>query len=292
MQKIGDIPNTRADINGEFTDGNVAGGVPPTILPAEWFNTIQRELMSVLSAAEIDADSAQFNQVLLSIQKLIGEGIPDIKDASLTQKGIVQLSNATNSTSETLAATPKAVRAVDIAALKIANNLSEIKDTGLAAVAQTLLNLGLGDAAKRTIGTGNNNVPDIAMADARYKPLSYIPPLSQVWLSSEYTPVLNTPTIVSHGLTIPDPLKCKADVILKCIVANNGYAVGETAIGMSIWTQSARSVPPIPLLTNSQIQINTGSQGVGGLLMMQKSSGGNEIAVDPAQWRYIFRIIY
>ncbi|EPM2755417.1 phage tail protein [Yersinia enterocolitica] len=145
MQKIGDIPNTRADSNGEFTDGNVAGGVPPTILPAAWFNTIQRELMSVLSAAEIDADSAQFNQVLLSIQKLIGEGIPDIKDASLTQKGIVQLSNATNSTSEVLAATPKAVRAVDIAALKIANNLSEIKDAGPTAVAQTLVNLGFGD---------------------------------------------------------------------------------------------------------------------------------------------------
>lgn len=119
MQKIGDIPNTRADSNGEFTDGNVAGGVPPTILPAAWFNTIQRELMSVLSAAEIDADSAQFNQVLLSIQKLIGEGIPDIKDASLTQKGIVQLSNATNSTSEVLAATPKAVKAAIDAALPV-----------------------------------------------------------------------------------------------------------------------------------------------------------------------------
>ncbi|MGP2517094.1 phage tail protein [Yersinia sp. 2545 StPb PI] len=145
MQKIGDIPNTRADSNGEFTDGNVAGGVPPTILPAEWFNTIQRELMSILTAAEIEADSDTFNQVLLSIQKLIGEGIPDLKDASLTQKGIVQLSNATNSTSETLAATPKAVRAVDVASLKIANNLSEINTAGPAAVAATLANLGLGD---------------------------------------------------------------------------------------------------------------------------------------------------
>lgn len=144
MQKIGDIPNTRADSNGEFTDGNVAGGIPPTILPAEWFNTIQRELMSILNAAEIESDPHVFNQVLLSIQKLVSEGIPDLKDASLTQKGIVQLSNATNSTSEVLAATPKAVRAVDIAALKIANNLSEIKDAGPAAVAQTLLNLGLG----------------------------------------------------------------------------------------------------------------------------------------------------
>ncbi|CND89515.1 tail fiber protein [Yersinia enterocolitica] len=147
MQKIGDIPNTRADSNGEFTDGNVAGGVPPTILPAEWFNTIQRELMSILTAAEIEADSDTFNQVLLSIQKLIGEEIPDIKDASLTQKGVVQLSNATNSTSEILAATPKAVRAVDVAALKIANNLSEINAAGAIAIAQTLTNLGLSDVA-------------------------------------------------------------------------------------------------------------------------------------------------
>ncbi|HFI1947390.1 TPA: hypothetical protein ACGPN1_004337, partial [Yersinia enterocolitica] len=52
--------------------------------------------------------------------------------------------------------------------LKSSNNLSEIKTAGPAAVAQTLLNLGLGDVAKRTIGTGNNNVPDIAIADNRY----------------------------------------------------------------------------------------------------------------------------
>ncbi|WP_376741124.1 phage tail protein [Yersinia enterocolitica] len=129
MQKIGDIPNTRADSNGEFTDGNVAGGVPPTILPAEWFNTIQRELMSILTAAEIEADSDVFNQVLLSIQKLVSEGIPELKDASLTQKGIVQLSSATDSTSEVLAATPKAVKAALDASLPL---------TGTAAAATKL----------------------------------------------------------------------------------------------------------------------------------------------------------
>ncbi|EOD4082320.1 phage tail protein [Yersinia enterocolitica] len=144
MQKIGDIPNTRADNNGEFTDGNVAGGVPPTILPAEWFNTIQRELMSILNAAEIESDPHVFNQVLLSIQKLVSEGIPDLKDASLTQKGIVQLSNATTSNSQILAATPKAVSDLGNLLLKITNNLSEIKDAGPVAVAQTLVNLGLG----------------------------------------------------------------------------------------------------------------------------------------------------
>ncbi|HDV5163286.1 TPA: tail fiber protein, partial [Escherichia coli] len=35
----------------------------------------------------------------------------DVPAASLTQSGIVQLSSATNSTSEVLAATPKAVKA-------------------------------------------------------------------------------------------------------------------------------------------------------------------------------------
>ncbi|WP_338137135.1 phage tail protein [Yersinia ruckeri] len=145
MQKIGDIPNTRADSNGEFTDGNVAGGTPPTILPAEWFNTIQRELMSILNAAEIESDPHVFNQVLLSIQKLVSEGIPDLKDASLTQKGIVQLSSSTNSTSQILAATPKAVSDLGASLLKITNNLSEIKNAGQAAVAQTLANLGLGE---------------------------------------------------------------------------------------------------------------------------------------------------
>ncbi|CQG95160.1 tail fiber repeat 2-containing protein [Yersinia enterocolitica] len=143
MQKIGDIPNTRADSNGEFTDGNVAGGIPPTILPAEWFNTIQRELMSILNAAEIEADSDAFDQVLLAIQKLVSEEIPEVKDGSLTQKGVVQLSSSTTSVSEILAATPKAVKDMGDKALKTTNNLSEIAAAGSVAQAAAQVNIGV-----------------------------------------------------------------------------------------------------------------------------------------------------
>ncbi|MCW6612355.1 hypothetical protein NFB43_16655, partial [Yersinia ruckeri] len=122
MQKIGDIPNTRADSNGEFTDGNVAGGTPPTILPAEWFNTIQRELINVLVAGGVTPDTTKFNQLTTAISKLITDG----------------------------------------GFLKTTNNLSEIKNAGQAAVAQTLANLGLGDAAKRTVGTGTTQIPDMS----------------------------------------------------------------------------------------------------------------------------------
>ncbi|ENA3453347.1 phage tail protein [Yersinia enterocolitica] len=91
-------------------------------------------------------------------------------DASKTENGFVKLSSATTSDSEVLAATPKAVKTVAEAAAKalgdhgkdanphdqyfqIANLLSEIKALGPAALAETLANLGLGDAAKKGIAT-------------------------------------------------------------------------------------------------------------------------------------------
>ncbi|WP_187356284.1 hypothetical protein [Candidatus Williamhamiltonella defendens] len=82
MQKIGDITNT-ATPDGEFTNGNVAGGVSPTLLPAKWFNTIQRELCHVITknggVLNPDDDPQIFeilNSVFLS-QKQNGSDIPD-----------------------------------------------------------------------------------------------------------------------------------------------------------------------------------------------------------------------
>ncbi|HDL6510491.1 TPA: tail fiber protein [Yersinia enterocolitica] len=120
----------------------------------------------------------------LAIKEYANSNLPV---ASTLQQGITKLSSLTNSSSETLAATLKAVKTVSDEGLKItgnlaeikaagpaaiaeaqsnldlaallgdalqkANNLSEIKDAGPAAVAQTLLNLGLGDAAKLGVAT-------------------------------------------------------------------------------------------------------------------------------------------
>ncbi|HDL8445720.1 TPA: tail fiber protein [Yersinia enterocolitica] len=129
----------------------------------------------------------------LAIKEYANSNLPV---ASTLQQGITKLSSLTNSSSETLAATLKAVKTVSDEGLKItgnlaeikaagpaaiaeaqsnldlaallgdalqkANNLSEIKDAGPAAVAQTLLNLGLGDAAKRGVGKSTNQIPDIS----------------------------------------------------------------------------------------------------------------------------------
>ncbi|WP_052447802.1 phage baseplate protein [Serratia symbiotica] len=70
MQKIGDITTT-ADPQGEFTDGNVAQGVSPTILPAAWFNTMQRELVNTVKGAGLLIDPKNDGQILSAIEALI-----------------------------------------------------------------------------------------------------------------------------------------------------------------------------------------------------------------------------
>ncbi|WP_145592221.1 tail fiber protein [Yersinia bercovieri] len=166
MHRI-DTPTAQVDKFGAgkngFTRGNPQTGVPATALDDDYFDAVQEEIAKVIESTGVALNKNNRAQLLAAIQHLITQGIPDLKDASLSQKGVVQLSNATNSTSQTLAATPKAVSDLGALLLKIGNNLSEIKDAGPAAVAQTLLNLGLGDAAKK--GIASNAEMQVGTAD-------------------------------------------------------------------------------------------------------------------------------
>ncbi|MEY0594853.1 hypothetical protein AB7309_15640 [Providencia manganoxydans] len=70
MKKIGDVTST-ADENGEFTDGNVAAGTPPTQLMGAWFNSVQREVLNVLAKAGIPQSATKEDQLSEAITKLI-----------------------------------------------------------------------------------------------------------------------------------------------------------------------------------------------------------------------------
>ncbi|WP_097301216.1 tail fiber protein [Escherichia coli] len=102
----------------------------------DWFNIVQAELLNTLEEAGIQPDKTKLNQLALSIKAimsnnalLIKNNLSEIKtagasaqrtarenldiyDASLNKKGLVQLTSATDSPSETLAATAKAVKIV------------------------------------------------------------------------------------------------------------------------------------------------------------------------------------
>ncbi len=70
MQKVGTVTET-ADSNGEFTNGNVAQGIPPTILKAEIFNTWQRELINIVISSGLTLDPNDDGQVLKAINELL-----------------------------------------------------------------------------------------------------------------------------------------------------------------------------------------------------------------------------
>ncbi|CAI1820846.1 Phage Tail Collar Domain [Serratia liquefaciens] len=74
MQKVSSVTET-ADQNGEFTEGNVAQGVPPTILKAVIFNTWQRELVNTVEGAGLELEPDNHHQVIEAINKLISNAV-------------------------------------------------------------------------------------------------------------------------------------------------------------------------------------------------------------------------
>lgn len=97
-----------------FHDGDPTQGIEGTIVYAEYMNnhfgatrSLQQEIISVLAEVGITPDPAKQNQLVEALSMYVGKKVPD---ASLKQKGIVQLSNALDSDSEETAATPKAIK--------------------------------------------------------------------------------------------------------------------------------------------------------------------------------------
>ncbi|GAB5125634.1 TPA: phage tail protein [Escherichia coli] len=110
-----------------FHDGDPTQGIEGTIVTAEFMNNhqaatrdLQQEVINVLKEAGVTPDPEKQNQLVEALTSFIGQKVPD---ASLTQKGVVQLNSAVNSESETEAATPKAVKiAMDNANARLAKD--------------------------------------------------------------------------------------------------------------------------------------------------------------------------
>ncbi|HFX4488286.1 TPA: phage tail protein [Escherichia coli] len=148
----------------------------------DWFNIVQAELLNTLEEAGIQPDKTKLNQLALSIKAimsnnalLIKNNLSEIKtagasaqrtarenldiwDASLNKKGLVQLTSATDSPSETLAATAKAVKiAMDNASARLAKdrNGADIPNKPL-----FIQNVGL-----QELGTSGEKIPLLSTAN-------------------------------------------------------------------------------------------------------------------------------
>ncbi|HFV5477555.1 TPA: phage tail protein [Escherichia coli] len=197
----------------------------------DWFNIVQAELLNTLGEAGIQPDKTKLNQLALSIKAimsnnalLIKNNLSEIKtagasaqrtarenldiwDASLNKKGLVQLTSATDSPSETLAATAKAVKiAMDNANARLAKdrNGADIPNKPL-----FIQNLGLQETVNQASGAlqKNQNGADIPGKDTftknigacrAYSAWLNIGGDSQVWTTAQFISWLESQGAFNH----------------------------------------------------------------------------------------------
>ncbi|HCL6466128.1 TPA: tail fiber protein [Escherichia coli] len=201
--------------------------------------------------------------------------ITDVPAASLTVKGTVQLSSATNSTSETQAATPKAVKAVyDLANGKQPADATLTALAGLATAADKLPYFTGNDTASLTTLT---NVGRNILAKASTQAVIQYLGLSDA--SGYVGRWLNTRVFTSSGTYTPTPGTKRIRVTITggggggggCKAASNNetfFGAGGGAGGtiISIMTPTQNSYP-----------VTIGAGGAGGVSATNGTSGGNSV---------------
>ncbi|MCQ5537649.1 phage tail protein [Escherichia coli] len=201
--------------------------------------------------------------------------ITDVPAASLTVKGTVQLSSATNSTSETQAATPKAVKAVyDLANGKQPADATLTALAGLATAADKLPYFTGNDTASLT--TLTNVGRDILAKTSKQEVIHYL----GLGATNGYMGrLVNTRVFTSSGTYTPTPGTKRIRVTITggggggggCkAISNNetffgaGGGAGGTII--SIMTPTQNSYP-----------VTIGAGGAGGVSATNGTRGGNSV---------------
>ncbi|HDP7835787.1 TPA: tail fiber protein [Escherichia coli] len=201
--------------------------------------------------------------------------ITDVPAASLTVKGTVQLSSATNSTSETQAATPKAVKAVyDLANGKQPADATLTALAGLATAADKLPYFTGNDTASLTTLTNvGRNILDKASTQAviQYLGLSDASGYVGRWL--------NTRVFTSSGTYTPTPGTKR---IRGTITGGGGGGGGCKAISnnetfFGAGGGAGGTIISIMTPTQNSYPVTIGAGGAGGVSATYGINGGNSL---------------
>lgn len=292
MHRI-DTPTAQPDKFGPgkngFTGGNPQTGQLPTALDQDFFDALQEEIARVVEGAGLELDKQNHGQMLVALGMMFAskDSVDGKQPLSDTLTILASLMAGANKLPYFTGNDTAAV--TDLTA--IGRNI-----IGKGSIADVLSYLGLGDlpdsfgtAAGKNVGTGADELPTTSQADRRYG--------MKKWISPGSTLVANTPLIINHGLTI-DPDLCQLSIRLKCVTANNGYSVGDYAVGFAprIDAQGAVSSAVTgnigAILTSTTVQFNTGQLG----LSLTPKNNGTPVGINStaalAQWSFEFLVNY
>ncbi|MGD7140571.1 tail fiber protein [Escherichia coli] len=201
--------------------------------------------------------------------------ISDVPAASLTVKGTVQLSSATNSTSETQAATPKAVKAVyDLANGKQPADATLTALAGLATAADKLPYFTGNDTASLTTLT---NVGRNILAKASTQAVIQYLGLSDA--SGYVGRWLNTRVFTSSGTYTPTPGTKRIRVTITGGGGGGGgcKAISSNETFFGAGSGAGGTVISIITPTQNSYPVTIGAGGAGGVSATNGTSGGNSV---------------
>ncbi|WP_254704934.1 hypothetical protein [Pseudomonas corrugata] len=201
-------------VNGKFVDENPVTGTPGSLIPAQWGNAVTEEVLNVITSGGLTPSESSNTQLLTAINAKITNAIPaSPPDASVTQKGLVELATNAEAQSGT-----DALRAVTPAAL--ASRTATESRSGMAAIAtQLVVNGGVDDA---TIVSPKK----LAQRLSVFLPIGYFSGL-RMW---------NSPGAPATVINV-DPGAAKSSDDLFDIVLPNNLAAGLLASGA--WTSGS-----------------------------------------------------
>ncbi|ENR6723895.1 tail fiber protein [Salmonella enterica] len=254
-----------------FHDGDPSTGELGTICSAEWLTNvqasirdIQAECIAILRANGFGPDETKRDQLWEAIRTAIKSHVPA---ASLAGSGIVQLSSSVTSDSESIAATPKAVKiAMDNANARLAKDRNLADLTNVQVARQSLQ---LGDSATRNVGTTSGTVA--AGDDSRFLAIERtqtgLPSQGVMWISSA-DDLSNLPSGARRfarnntGVTVlPSEDYFFLEVLAKRDVANGSCILATSNTG-NVWIGLRYAVPANAAFTWTQLNQNVQNLGL------------------------------
>ncbi|MEX6285473.1 glycerophosphodiester phosphodiesterase [Providencia hangzhouensis] len=155
MKKIGDVTNT-ADKNGEFTNGNISTGTPPTILEGPWLTAVQREIINVLIKAGVVQNPDKDDQLATAIVKIASDVAPEIvQNTGASEKSVMSQKAVTDAISDSQVNVPDATTDIK-GKVKLSNVISSAEDLAITPKAITPLQKEIISIQRTTIT--NNNI--------------------------------------------------------------------------------------------------------------------------------------